>query len=367
MKINSHYTYVGGIFLLVFVVAVVLKLFGVLESFQQFVVVMLSAAATYVIVVVTQHEQSKEQQMLQQMLMKQQGENDKELKTHEKKIGVYSEFVSYMFETLRDSKITEEEFIDLRTRLLGKLCFYVNSQDTLLKIKEQIDSIKTYTDNDTMLRVFAKVTSILQSDLDNNDKFETTSVLLELARKFDEISDNTRQEIKNSDLGTESESKEGDSSEDETSIELKRIDQPAWHFIMWSDTQLSKLKEGFKELSLIEYGEYWRTNLVTQVCGNDIIMLFRRGGYGYVGAYRAIGWRVFYFEEEKEVVLVYGKEEQVIKGEQYLADINEYDIYKSYEDDATTCHELLDTLTLGCWVVLSVSFQKVYDSPDAKA
>ncbi|MBR1466419.1 MAG: hypothetical protein IJ607_08670 [Bacteroidaceae bacterium] len=40
------------------------------------------------------------------------------------------------------------------------------------------------------------------------------------------------------------------------------LQQQAWHFAMFSDIQLEKLKEGINELSLVEYGEEWRTNQV---------------------------------------------------------------------------------------------------------
>ena len=129
--------------------------------------------------------------------------------------------------------------------------------------------------------------------------------------------------------------------EKEKKDESKRLEQQAWHFIMWSDKQLQKLKDGFKELSLVEYGEYWRTNQVKQVCKNDVIMLFRRGGYGYVGAYRAVGWRVFYFEEDREELQIFGEEPQIITDEKYLSDIKEYDIYESKNDGATTCANII--------------------------
>ena len=48
-------------FLSIFVIAYILHLFGVVESFQQFVVVLASAAATYIIVCVTMNTQSKHQ------------------------------------------------------------------------------------------------------------------------------------------------------------------------------------------------------------------------------------------------------------------------------------------------------------------
>ena len=50
------------------------------------------------------------------------------MKLYNAKLKIYSDFVSCMYETLRDNQITEEEFINLRTELLGKVCFYVNDK-----------------------------------------------------------------------------------------------------------------------------------------------------------------------------------------------------------------------------------------------
>ena len=133
-----------------------------------------------------------------------------------------------------------------------------------------------------------------------------------------------------------------DNNKNEETINTpKRLEQQAWHFSMWGDEQLEKLKEGFNELSLVEYGEQWRTNLVKQIKKNDVIMLFRRGGYGYIGAYQAVGWRVFNFEENQEEILMFGKDSQIIEGEQYLSDIKKYDIYKSCDDGATSCTNII--------------------------
>jgi len=66
-------------FLSIFVIAYILHLFGVVESFQQFVVVLASAAATYIIVCVTMNTQSKHQLEMQQELAKKQSELQKAL------------------------------------------------------------------------------------------------------------------------------------------------------------------------------------------------------------------------------------------------------------------------------------------------
>ena len=44
--------------------------------------------------------------------------------------------------------------------------------------------------------------------------------------------------------------------------------------------------------------------------------MFRRGGYGYIGAFIVKGWRVFYFEENREEIFENDKLTEV-KGEQY--------------------------------------------------
>ena len=69
-------------------------------------------------------------------------------------------------------------------------------------------------------------------------------------------------------------------------------------------------------------------------------MLFRRGGYGYVGAFEAIGRRIFDFEKGEEEILYFG-EEKPRPVENFNADVEKYDIYKSREDGATLCSNLI--------------------------
>jgi len=131
-----------------------------------------------------------------------------------------------------------------------------------------------------------------------------------------------------------------DDTDDDKSQYLK---EQAWHFNAWGDSQFKQFEELDKEeyeLSLVEYGEYWRTNLLKQVEKGDIIMLFRRGGYGYVGAFEAIGRRVFDFEKGEEEIL-YFDEEKTRPVEDFNKDVEKYDIYKSKEDGATLCSNLI--------------------------
>lgn len=287
-------------------------------------------------------------------LLKNQQESEeakeKNIKVFENKIQVYSEFISKMWKTLEDDVITDEEIRGIRLDIFNKLIFYFDDIDKLVGLVNEIKSSDDSEDNakrtSETIQCFSAITELLRKDVDDR-KAGKTELISKLWNNFalqprdfdDEVIPERKKEAVNDEVTTTPNPIA--QQENQTPEESERLENQAWHFIMWDDTQLVKLKEGFKELSLVEYGEYWRTNLVKQVGENDVIMLFRRGGYGYVGAYRAIGWRVFYFEEEREEVKIFGKDIQIITGEQYFSDIKEYDIYNSKEDDATTCANVM--------------------------
>ena len=132
----------------------------------------------------------------------------------------------------------------------------------------------------------------------------------------------------------------------------KRLKQQAWHFNAWGDPQFKLIEDNLAkskeiELSLVEYGEYWRTNLLRQVDKGDVIMLFRRGGCGYVGAFEAIGRRVFDFEKGEEEILYFNEPEKSSivttkdNNDAFEADAKKYDIYESKKDGATLCSNLI--------------------------
>ena len=397
-------------FIIVFVIAYLFHLFGVIESFQQFVVVIISAAATYVIVSLTIQKQSNitfEQQrklneMNNEILIKQEEEKakrqddliayqemreerlkkmeaDYQIKLNETqdeikrkqelynaKLGVYSDFVSFMYKILEDGQVEETEMLGLRTKLFGEISFYAK-EEVIKEIEKEIELIKDYNDIDVVPRVFAGITSVLQKDLNDKDWPSSKECVLSLWGKFEEIIGNTKnnddgkqaskstEPFKESTNETVNDNNQGQQTE-ELKEQPKRLKQQAWHFIMWGDKQLEKLKEGFTELSLVEYGEYWRTNLVKQVREGDIIMLFRRGGGGYIGAYKAIGRRVFIREDNvvTEEYLKFG-EDPIVKAEEYwngegiiyedketVKHLREFDIYDSIlGDGATSCANII--------------------------
>ncbi len=249
---------------------------------------------------------------------KDEEDKDRNIKMYSRKLNVFAKFNQLLWE---EDGIENE---DLRKSCLKELIFYLN--------EKEIESLKTYanslTDFESPIQrteAKAKITNLLRNSLEGESASNTKIVDAIISLNDILAPENAVKQI---------EEKSGNS-------EAQYLQQQAWHFIMWDERQNSKLKEGFKELSLVEYDEDWRTNLVKQVGENDIVMLFRRGGYGYVGAYKAIGWRVFYFEENKEELQMFDKEKQVITGEQYLSDIKTYDIYNSKEDGATTCANII--------------------------
>ena len=362
MNINSNKTFkYMGVVLCVIVVFAALSSFFYWRSdnavgpnlITAFVGVVISALVTLVLL----NGQTKDEE-----------EKERNLKLYNTKLQVYSDFVYDMYEFLRDNQVTEEEFSSLRTRLLGKVCFYVNNKDVLERIKKELDKIKELNDIGQMAQAFAGITGILQEDLDrkNNEK----EVLI-LWGKFEEISGNTKNntvqsqspidavplQIKNendhvgykrnenseSNIETNNVTEQSES----TSEDSQRLKKNTWHFNAWGDEQFKRIEENFAEskekeieLSLVEYGEYWRTNLLKQVGKDDVIMLFRRGGNGYVGAFKAIGRRIFDFEKGEEEIL-YFEENKPRPVDNFDADVEKYDIYKSRGDGATLCSNLI--------------------------
>lgn len=266
-------------------------------------------------------------------------EEDKErkMKLYNAKLEVYSHFVSSMYEVLRDNQITEEELLNLRTKLFGQVSFY--AKDDILKLINNELREKNYTDTQQMQRSFANIASILQRDLRDDWPVNEKSSY-ELWDTFDELLDkslggnDTDEAIE---LSTES------TTETAPSDYLRNC---FWHFTMWGpDEQLKALREGIYELNLVEYdGIDWRTNLIKQVAKDDLIFLFRSGGWGYMGVYRAKGWRIFEFGENKtvETIHIFGEEEKVITDEATInEDLKRSDIYKSKENGATLCSSII--------------------------
>ena len=319
--------------------------------------------------------------MATRLLLSTQREGEKEQELYNKKLGVYSDYVSEMYEALSDGNVTSDELKKFRTKLFATVGFYAEDDvfkqiyDKVMehffeKKKENESKEGSKLTNDPqpkMAKFFADITNILQNDIQDKKekmKFKNKGKInvMDLWNKFKDIIDylekaeeeanKDNENTENNILGQKTESSNeiiGSAFQDQQTEQPneKCLKQQAWHFNMLSDVQLESLRQEKEqyELNLIEYGEYWRTNLVKQVGYGDIIMLFKRGANGYWGAYKAIGTRIFNFDEKKETITwLDNRENPTIIPEtdpQYQKDIEDFDIYKSRDDGATLCSSII--------------------------
>ena len=280
---------------------------------------------------------------------KDEEEKERKMKLYNAKLRVYSNFVSMMYEALSDGEITKPEMIKLRTYIFGKISFYAK-RNTLTEIREKLTEIKDFKDIRKMQPAFAAITNILQNDLRNSTMTEKdvsdTRNVSDLWGTFETLFANS----------TSSDSTEPESQEKNDTVTLEtnskddieepqELDQTFWHFAMWdANEQLKAQREGVYELNLVEYDEEWRTNLIKQVKENDLVFLFRSGGWGYMGVYCARGWRIFEFGENDiiETIHIFGEEERLITDKITInEDLKRSDIYKSKEDGATLCSSII--------------------------
>jgi len=356
---------IGIIFVVIFVIATILKLFGVLESYQQFVAVLLSAGATYVIVAITMANQSRQQLNLQQALIEKQSEKeekrDKNIRTYEKKLEVYSKFNAMLW-TLNDmGNLNDKESFNKVREMCMKELIFVISDDKIERLRKALDEAKqNYDSQQAVEKSYAEITSILREDLggsaiksvdvlcifnavrpnpqeDVPEKHEVTGVNIEMpvAEQADATAPMSEPDAK----WQREETKDLWNQYEADNIKC-------YHFNAWDvDKQRKALESGNMILSLIEYGENWRTERLRQVRKGDVVFLFNRGGVGYVGLYRATGTVVLRMEnktsnekaiaspEERLYIMMSedgGEEKEITR-----AEAAKYDIYHAIDDGAT--------------------------------
>jgi hypothetical protein len=216
-------------------------------------------------------------------LMKKQSEiesqKDKDAKIFKQKILVYSDFTEKMWMMLDDIDddndviVINNKLKELRNICFRKLVFYLNDEQ-INQIYKQINSIDI-TNNDTVMRAVGGIALILKNSLNeenslNKEESVKYGGLITLFNAF--TKKNVLQE----------------NQENLVSNNTQQSKETFWHFNVLGEEQITAFKDGKMFLSLIEYGEEWRTNLVKQVKPNDVIFLFKRGGTGYIGAFKAL-------------------------------------------------------------------------------
>lgn len=351
------------------VVMLLLHLFTGFDLAFQMVAACLGAVITALITAMLLKEQSK-----QQILLNEREEaKDKNIKIYESKIAVYSDFVSKMWKTIEDDIVEEQELRDLRGEAFRKLVFYLNNKNISV-LAEKVAQIKLYDPNDETadiqtirrdnINAFSEITKILQDDLkqDELDKADASSIT-KLWLQFNLAPIEDKQNVpaipQTQEPVVQTQSEEVHSTTDNIISEVE-VEEPkyphvikkqTWHFNAWdANKQIKALSEGLKELSLVEYGEVWRTNLVKQISLGDIAFLFRTGGAGYIGAYEVSGWRVFTKEGDtwKEVIKTADGKREITDQTQVMADLAKSDIYGSADDGSSSVANLIVNPIVQC-------------------
>ena len=352
MNNNTRTSPITGVVITTILVALLLVSFYFLGddsswfSINQLIGIIAAAAISGVITVLLLIEQSNTQkQMLNQqeetrkeMLEEQRKKDlakDKDVKIYSNKIAAFSAFNREVWtKDLDNSEKTPEIIENIRKQLYSRVILYLNASE----IKEIISFIPDNKANNFPV-VLAGIINVLNRNAEKNivekedneqydkDYHQACQALWE---KFNEWS------------GEFEEAQDIVLTSNGTSRSLKKLQ--AWHFCEWSTLQLDKLDNGFNELSLIEYGEYWRTGLVKQVKKGDLVFLFR-GAKKYSGAFIAKGWRVFEYDENRNVteitsdgippVLPVGQVNS-LNDSAIQEIVKEYDIYESFKNNNST-------------------------------
>ncbi len=280
-------------------------------------------------------------------------EKEKNIKIHQSKIDVYSKFIREVWNQAAESDAVDKEALKpIRSLIFNKLIFYLDKAE-LTELKELFNKDKMPKNR---IQLYSQITDIVRRDVDNNndkkrEKPEGSESYTELVKglwnAISNIIGNEQIEESSTPLNKcqDEPAEQNIISEAETLPNAKTIQDygfnQAWHFAMLGDEQIKCLSDGKHELSLIEYEEDWRTNMVKQVDENDVVFLFRRGGFGYLGAFKPKGWRVFDYNINKETVYYFGKTEIEKQGSEFDADVEQYDIYDGFNDGASLCTNLI--------------------------
>lgn len=356
---------IGIIFVVIFVIATILKLFGVLESYQQFVAVLLSAGATYVIVAITMANQSQQQLNLQQAIIEKQSEKeenrDKIIRTYEKKLEVYSKFNAMLW-TLNDmGNLNDKESFNKVREMCMKELIFVISDDKIERLgKALYDAKLNYESQDVVEKSYAEITSILREDLGGSAiKSSDVSRIFNAVRPEPQEDEPEKHEVTGvniempvvgqADATASTSEPDATWQREETKVLWNQYEADnikCYHFNAWDvDKQRKALESGNMVLSLIEYDENWRTERLRQVRKGDAVFLFNRGGKGYVGLYRATGTVVLRMEDKtskektipapEERLYIMMSEDGGEEKEITRAEAAKYDIYDAIDDGAT--------------------------------
>ena len=264
-------------------------------------------------------------------------EKENNVQMYQNKLEAFSAFSKELWELADKDDFAPER---IRTLLFNKVIFFLTKSD----IAKFIGLFEDFRNN--RIELYSQLTEVIKSCLDSGktekdcfDKEDVKKLWIVIDKHVDK--ENVPQQQQE-----ESTSEANDAPIDNCEQELTSWEyRQAWHFAMWRNQQLDAIDKGIHELSLIEYDEGWRTNLLKQVRKEDVIFLFRRGGSGYIGAFKPIGRRIFERDANNQIIETihrFDKGEEIIKDSaQVKADKEKYDIYGAMDDGATYCSNLI--------------------------
>ena len=269
---------------------------------------------------------------------KSQENKDKAIKIHEQKIRVYSSFTSSLWETLADEKLEDEELRELRGKVFNELIFYLHPESIapFTEIVGEICGIQQEGEMAKLTGSFASLTGILQDDLKKDAVCD------------EEVGSEEIKKLWGAFVVAPAEDEKGELAGGEPleqtqafAVHDPEVLPQTWHFnILDPDCQIKSFRNGISELSLIEYGEYWRTLLLEQVRKGDIVFAFipqKKGGNGYHGLFEVIGTRVI---NTKGTELY----QRLDCGDSTLIPLHEaekYDVYEGLKDGASVLSNII--------------------------
>ena len=295
----------------------VLQSSGLVAIISAFLGVIMTVAVTAILL----DKQSETQKVLIKEQSVADAQKDKEAKIYDQKIKVYSEFTSKMWGLFSnmdmDSREKLEKYDELRGMCFDKLVFFLSSKriEELTVVFEKITkNIKDFDHNS-----LCEITNILKRSLEDEKEKEKPNEDY-LAKFYDAFEKDIviQEETKPTNTAIQNQN---------TDQEHQQVPRQYWHFnILNEEQQIKAFKGNNWVLALIEYGEDWRTKLIEQVKPNDVIFLFKRGGAGYIGAFRALDPPAKILEAET----TYSD-----------AEYKEFDIYNGIDDGATLASNIL--------------------------
>jgi hypothetical protein len=243
-----------------------------------------------------------------------QEEKERAIKIFEKKLMVYSDFMEHLWGMFSDRGVTPEELAKLRNICFQQLVFFLNDK----QIKSITDQLKTIADGiENEIAAAAQITFVLKDNLG--------LVAAESPKEKGKPGKNSLTDLFKSfeykDVFIESKTAAAPSPELDSlqrSFDDKNVSPAYWHFTMYDERQIEALKndngKGDSILGLFEIGASWRTEYVRRVRPGDVVFLFRRGGFGYIGAFRAIGAKVLEWEEYEKNTEIYDERCDMYQG-----------------------------------------------------